>query len=181
MQLLSFYLRRETKKLHENGIKVVHLGDLSALHPRLQRQVNQAIELTRNNTRMTLALAWNYGGRADIVEAVRRITADGVRPEDIDESTISSRLATADLPDPDLIIRTAGEMRISNFLLWQVAYAEFSFIPAYWPDFGTNNIDEALITYSQRTRRFGGVPNEERDSETASADDKNGAGLDTSG
>jgi undecaprenyl diphosphate synthase len=181
MQLLSFYLRREAKKLHENGIKVVHLGDLSSLDPRLQRQVNQAIELTRNNTRMTLALAWNYGGRADIVQAVRRIAAEGIRAEDIDESTVSSRLATADIPDPDLIIRTAGEMRISNFLLWQAAYAELSFIPAYWPDFGPNDIDEALITYSQRTRRFGGVPNEERDSETVGADDKNGTRVDTSG
>lgn len=163
MQLLNYYLRRETMNLHENGIKVCHLGDLSALNPRLQQRVLEAIDLTKDNDRMTLSLAWNYGGRADIVTAVKRIVEQGIPPQDIDESLVAANLATAALPDPDLIIRTAGEMRISNFLLWQAAYAELCFVPHYWPDFGPTHIDDALLTYSRRTRRFGAIPDEEQD------------------
>ena len=170
MQLLNYYLRRETMNLHENGIKVKHLGDLSALNPRLQKLVLEAIDLTSNNERMTLSLAWNYGGRADIVEAVKRIAASGIPPEEIDESVVSAHLATAELPDPDLIIRTAGEMRISNFLLWQAAYSELCFVPAYWPDFDIEHIDDALLTYSRRTRRFGAIPEEKSGSSTNGAE-----------
>jgi len=161
MALLSRFLKRETKHLHENGIRLLHFGDLSPLSPALQRQVHEAIELTSANDRMTLAIAFNYGGRAEIVEAVKRIVADGVPADQIDEESFSSRLLTNGLPDPDLIIRTAGEMRLSNFLLWQGAYAEFCFLPVYWPDFDIEHIDEALLTFSQRTRRFGGlIPHE---------------------
>jgi len=157
MSLLSRFLKRETKHLHENGIRLRHLGDLSPLSPRLQQEVREAIELTCDNRRMTLSIAFNYGGRAEIVEAVRRIVDEGVPAGEIDERTVSNRLLTNGLPDPDLIIRTAGEMRLSNFLLWQGAYAEFCFTPVYWPDFDIQHIDEALLTFSQRTRRFGGL------------------------
>jgi undecaprenyl diphosphate synthase len=175
MQLLNYYLRRETMNLHENGIKVVHLGDLSALNGGLQKRVLDAIDFTKNNDRMTLALAWNYGGRAEIVEAVKRIAIAGIPPEEIDESIVSAYLTTADLPDPDLIIRTAGEMRISNFLLWQAAYAELCFVPHYWPDFGPDHIDEALLTYSRRTRRFGAIPAGEQDRGPLNGARENGA------
>ncbi len=157
MRLLSLFLRRELENLHREGIRLVHLGDLSPLKPKLQQQVREAIELTKDNQRMTLALAWNYGGRAEIVEAVRRIVRDGVPAERIDEALVASYLSTAGLPDPDLVIRTAGEMRISNFLLWQGAYAEFYFTPVYWPDFDIPDVDEALLAYSRRARRFGGL------------------------
>ena len=157
MSLLSRFLKRETRHLHENGIRLLHLGDLSPLSVGLQRQVSDAIELTGANDRMTLSIAFNYGGRAEIVEAVRRIVAEGVPADRIDEESFAARLLTKGLPDPDLIIRTAGEMRLSNFLLWQGAYAEFCFTPVYWPDFDIQHVDEALLNYSRRTRRFGGL------------------------
>jgi undecaprenyl diphosphate synthase len=161
MTLLSRFLKRETDHLHQNGIRLLHFGDLSPLSAKLQRQVRDAIELTSRNDRMTLAIAFNYGGRAEIVDAVKRIVAEGVPCDEIDEESFSSRLLTSDLPDPDLIIRTAGEMRLSNFLLWQGAYAEFCFLPVYWPDFDIQHIDEALLSFSGRTRRFGGlIPHE---------------------
>jgi len=125
--------------------------------------VREAIELTRDNKRMTLAIAFNYGGRAEILDAVRAIIARGVPAEQIDEALFSAHLTTSALPDPDLIIRTAGEMRISNFLLWQGAYAEFCFTPVYWPDFDVQHIDDALLTYSRRRRRFGGLLPDELD------------------
>jgi len=174
MAILSQVIKRETKHLHGNGIRLLHIGDLSALDPRLQRQVREAIELTRDNDRMTLAIAFNYGGRAEIVDAVRRIVTHGIPPEQIDEHLFAAYLSTAGLPDPDLIIRTAGEMRLSNFLLWQGAYAEFCTTPVYWPDFDIHDIDEALLAYSQRKRRFGGLLPDETDYPTP-RNSKNGA------
>ncbi len=163
MTILRHYLKRETKRLHKNGIRLLHIGNLDALDPSLQRQVLDAIDLTKDNDRMTLCIAFNYGGRAEIVDAVRRIVAEGVPPNQIDDALFTSYLHTAHLPDPDLIIRTAGEIRLSNFLLWQVAYAEFISTPVYWPDFDVHDIDEALLAYSQRKRRFGGLLPEEVD------------------
>ena len=163
MTLLSRFLKRETRHLHENGVRLLHLGDLDPLSPGLQQQVRDAIELTKHNQRMTLAIAFNYGGRAEIVEAVRSIVAAGIPPEEIDEDVVRAHLSTTGLPDPDLIIRTAGEMRISNFLLWQGAYAEFCFTPVYWPDFDIQHIDDALLVYSQRKRRFGALLPDEED------------------
>jgi undecaprenyl diphosphate synthase len=116
-----------------------------------------AVELTKNNQRMTVAVAFDYGGRAEIVDAVRRIVAEGLPPEKIDEESFGSYLYTAGLPDPDLVIRTAGEMRLSNFLIWQSAYAEYYSTPTYWPDFGPEEMGRALQAYSERERRFGGV------------------------
>jgi len=164
MSLLSRFLKRETQHLHENGIRLLHLGDLGPLSARLQSQVRDAIELTSANDRMTLSIAFNYGGRAEIVEAVRRIVEEGVPLDQIDEASFGARLLTGGLPDPDLIIRTAGEMRLSNFLLWQGAYAEFCFTPVLWPDFDIQHIDEALLNFSRRTRRFGGLLPHELDS-----------------
>ena len=163
MTILRHYIKRETKHLHENGIRLVHIGNLEDLDAKLRRQVQEAIELTRDNNRMTLCIAFNYGGRPEIVEAVRRIVAEGVPPDQIDDALFTSYLYTASLPDPDLIIRTAGEMRLSNFLLWQGAYAEFVSTPVFWPDFDVHDIDEALFAYSQRKRRFGGLQSEDVD------------------
>lgn len=163
MQILSRVIKRETMHLHRNGIRLLHLGKLDPLDPELQRLILEAMDLTKDNDRMTLAIAFNYGGRAEIVDAVRRIVAAGVPPERIDDALFTSYLYTAGLPDPDLIIRTAGEMRISNFLIWQGAYAEFCTTPVYWPDFDVHDIDEALLAYSQRKRRFGGLLPEEVD------------------
>ncbi len=163
MTILRHYLKRETKRLHKNGIRLLHIGKLDALDANLQRQILDAIDLTKDNDRMTLCIAFNYGGRAEIVDAVRRIVAEGVSPNQIDDALFTSYLHTAQLPDPDLIIRTAGEIRLSNFLLWQVAYAEFISTPVYWPDFDVHDIDETLLAYSQRKRRFGGLLPEEVD------------------
>jgi undecaprenyl diphosphate synthase len=157
MRLIPRVVKREVKELHKNGVRLVHIGDLEPLSADLRKKVEDAIELTKDNDRMTVALAFNYGGRAEIVDAVRRIAADGVPSEQIDEARISSYLYTAGLPDPDLVIRTGGEVRLSNFLIWQAAYAEFYATPTYWPDFDEAEIARALDAYAQRERRFGGV------------------------
>ncbi|MCH7809406.1 MAG: di-trans,poly-cis-decaprenylcistransferase [Chloroflexi bacterium] len=167
MRLLSMFLKREVGNLHENGIKLLHLGDPAPLPDGLQKQVRQAIELTKNNDRMTLSIAFNYGGRAEILEAVRAIVADGVAAERIDDALFSRYLFTNSLPDPDLIIRTAGEMRISNFLLWQGAYSELFFVDDYWPDFGVTHVDEVLTAYGRRRRRFGSLLPDETDAAAA--------------
>ena len=157
MQLVARVIKREIKELHERGVRLVHLGRLDNLAPSLRRQVIDAIDLTKGNTEMTVAVAFDYGGRAELVDAVRRIIADGLTPAQVDEEMISSYLYTAGVPDPDLVIRTAGEMRLSNFLIWQAAYAEYYSTPTYWPDFGPENIEEALRAYAGRERRFGGL------------------------
>jgi undecaprenyl diphosphate synthase len=157
MQLVARVIKREIKELHERGVRLVHLGRLDNLAPSLRRQVIDAIDLTKGNTEMTVAVAFDYGGRAELVDAVRRIIVDGLSPDKVDEETISSYLYTAGMPDPDLVIRTAGEMRLSNFLIWQAAYAEYYSTPTYWPDFGPENIEEALRAYAGRERRFGGL------------------------
>jgi undecaprenyl diphosphate synthase len=157
MRLIPRVIDREVKELHRNGARLVHIGSLEPLDEGLRKKVLDAIELTKDNTRMTVALAFNYGGRAEIVDAVRRIVADGVPAERVDEALLSSYLDTAGLPDPDLVIRTAGEVRLSNFLLWQSAYAEFYATSTFWPDFDETEIDRALDAYARRERRFGGV------------------------
>ena len=157
MQLVARVIKREIKELHERGVRLVHLGRLDNLAPSLRRQVLDAIDLTKGNTEMTVAVAFDYGGRAELVDAVRRIIADGLSPDQVDEEMISSHLYTAGMPDPDLVIRTAGEMRLSNFLIWQAAYAEYYSTPTYWPDFGPENVEEALRAYANRERRFGGL------------------------
>ncbi len=142
-------------ELHENGIKLRHLGRLNGLPQSLQSAINKAIELTKNNTRMTLSFALNYGGRLEILDAVRQIIAKGIPLEKIDEKLFNSYLYTAGLPDVDLLIRTGGEFRISNFLIWQAVYTEYYFTEVLWPDFNQKELEKTLLAYSQRQRRFG--------------------------
>jgi undecaprenyl diphosphate synthase len=155
--ILERAIKRELKELHAEGVQLRHIGRLEGLPEHLREQVLQAIELTKNNDTLILNVAFNYGGRAEILDAARRIVADGLRPEQVDEETFSSYLYTAGQPDPDLIIRTSGEMRVSNFLVWQGAYAEYYVTPTLWPDFDAEELYQALLSYSQRGRRFGGV------------------------
>jgi undecaprenyl diphosphate synthase len=157
IRLVGRVIDRELNALHENGVRLRHLGSLDPLSPDLQRRIRDAIELTKDNKGLTVCVAFNYGGRAEIVEAARRAVRDGLSAEQIDEATFGRYLETGGLPDPDLVIRTAGELRISNFLLWQAAYAEFYATPAYWPDFNEAEIDRALEAYALRSRRFGGL------------------------
>jgi undecaprenyl diphosphate synthase len=155
LRLVGRVINRELRALHRNGIRLLHLGQMDALSPRLQKQVQDAVELTKNNERMTVSIAFNYGGRAEILDAIRRIVADGVPADKIDDELLHSYLYTTGLPDPDLIIRTAGEMRLSNFLIWQSAYSEYYATPTLWPDFDGDEIERALMAYSERRRRFG--------------------------
>ena len=160
MNILAAMIERETKAMHEKNVKLGHIGKIEGLTPELQKKVRDAIELTKKNTGMTLSIAFDYGGRAEILEAVRRIIKDKIAPEDITESLLGGYLYTAGVPDPDLIIRTGGELRVSNFMIWQAAYSEFYSTPVLWPDFGDKQIEQALVAYSQRERRFGGLKDE---------------------
>jgi len=157
MRLFWETIRSDLEKLHRDGVRLRHLGRLQDLSPDIQRAVRESIELTRNNTRIGLNVCFNYGGRAELVDAIRQIIADGLSPDSITEELISSYLYTRDLPDPDMVIRTAGEMRVSNFLLWQSAYSEYYATPTLWPDFGREDLRAALDNYRQRQRRFGKV------------------------
>jgi len=156
MQILSGSIERETKNLHDNGVKIRHLGRLDRLSEKLQQQIQSAIELTKNNTEMVLSVAIDYGGRSEIVDVIKNIIREGLSPETVDEKLINKYLYSTGLPDPDLIIRTGGEMRLSNFLLWQSAYSEFYSTPITWPEFGEKEIRKALLAYSKRERIFGG-------------------------
>jgi undecaprenyl diphosphate synthase len=158
INILEDVIDRELNELHKNGVQLHHLGRLERLSDELIEKVNHAIDLTRNNDKLVLNIAWNYGGRDEIVQAIEKISQAGYRPEDINEELISSLLYTAGCPDPDLIIRTSGELRVSNFLIWQGAYAEWYVTPTYWPDFGREELLEALIEYAARERRFGRIP-----------------------
>lgn len=157
MRILGQVIKRETNRLHERGVRLRHIGRIEDLPPDLTKGIRRAVELTRDNTLITLNVALSYGGRQEIVDAVRRIVSDGVDSRAIDEALITRYLYTYDMPDPDLIIRTAGEMRLSNFLIWQSAYAEYYSTPVYWPDFNAAELQQALLAYNQRERRFGKV------------------------
>jgi undecaprenyl diphosphate synthase len=155
MQILSRVIKRETKAMHEKGVRLNHLGRIDRLSERLQNEVRRAIELTKDNKVMTLSVAFDYGSRAEVVNAARQIAREGIDPDTIDEELFGRYLYSAGLPDPDLVIRTAGELRISNFLLWQSAYSELYFTPVFWPDFDEEEIRKALIAFSERERTFG--------------------------
>ena len=155
LRIFSEMIDSEIKRLHEKGVRLYHLGRLSRLPGGLQRKVKGAVELTRNNTGMIFSIAFDYGARTEITDAVHRLLADGVSPEKIDEVSLRERLYEPELPDPDLIIRTGGEMRLSNFFLWQAAYSELYFTNALWPDFNRTEIDKALAAYASRQRHFG--------------------------
>jgi undecaprenyl diphosphate synthase len=157
MQILGDFIDRETQNLHAQQVRLHHLGRLAGLNPLLAHKVEQAVTLTQANSGLTLAIAFNYGGRADIVDAVRQIVAAGVDASQIDEQMISSHLSTSGMPDPDMVIRTSGERRLSNFLIWQAAYSEYWFTPIFWPDFRPEHLQQAISEYGKRSRRFGGL------------------------
>jgi|TARA_B100000315_G_scaffold229332_1_gene238841 undecaprenyl diphosphate synthase len=156
-QLLAEFIDTSVPEIHTKGIRFRHLGRLNELPQSLRLVINRAVELTKSNTGMTLNLAFNYGGRTEILDAVRRLIAEGVAPQTIDEELFGSYLYTAGLPDVDLLIRTGDELRLSNFLIWQTAYSEYHFTKVLWPDFGKKDIDKALLSYNRRQRRFGGL------------------------
>jgi undecaprenyl diphosphate synthase len=155
MALLEETIRRETDSLVRDEVRLEVIGRLHELSPGLQRSIAGAVEATSKCARGVMTLAFNYGGRAEIVDAVRRIVGDGLAPDAVDEAAIASRLYAPDHPDPDLLIRTGGELRVSNFLLWEVAYAEMWATPILWPDFSVRDLDDALGSYAKRERRFG--------------------------
>jgi undecaprenyl diphosphate synthase len=155
MRILEDVIDRELPELHKEGVQLRHLGDLSRISQKLQKKVMQAIEMTKDNDQLILNVAFNYGGRAEIVHAIQQIVRHGHTPEEIDEALVGRYLYTGNLPDPDLIVRTSGELRISNFLLWQAAYAEYYSAPVYWPDFDKEELRKALLLFNQRNRRFG--------------------------
>lgn len=172
MNLLELYLKKEVDELHENNVRVLSIGKMSSLPKNIQRLLLKAIEKTKENTGLTLTLALSYSGRWDIVRAVQMIALDVRRgklsPEDITDNTFASYLQTNKTPDPDFMIRTSGEMRLSNFLLWEMAYGEIYITHKYWPDFRRNDLYEALSTYVNRERRFGKTPDQLKGSNESS-------------
>jgi len=162
MFILNEVLDKELDELNRQGVQLRHIGRLEGLANGIQRKVRQAIALTQHNDRLVLNVAFNYGGRDEIVHAIRQMLADGVKPEAVDADLVNRYLFTAGQPDPDLIIRTAGELRVSNFLLWQGAYAEYFAADVYWPDFDKEQLRLALEQYGQRERRFGLVSDQLR-------------------
>lgn len=163
MRILGSAIESETEELHRQGAQLRHIGDLDALQPDLRQSVLEALELTKDNSRIVLTLAFNYGGRQEIVNAICHMLRDGVDPGSVDDEMVQRYLYMPELPDADLIVRTSGEWRLSNFLLWQSAFSELYFTPKLWPDFGPADLDEAVKDYSQRERRFGGVTTTCRD------------------
>jgi undecaprenyl diphosphate synthase len=155
MRLFTLISRRETENLHRQGVRVEHIGSLEGVSTPLARAIRDAVALTRDNSRLSLNIAFNYGGRAEIVQAVRKLMAAGTPVGHITEDLISQNLYTAGQADPDLIIRTAGEMRLSNFLLWQAAYSEYYASPKLWPDFGHEDLRAAVESYAGRRRKYG--------------------------
>ena len=162
MGLLKLFIRRDLAELHQNGVKVRVIGERQSLQPEIAALLEEAEVLTRDNRALNLVIAFNYGSRDEIARAATRIAEAAVAgqldPRDITPESFGTFLDTADIPDPDLIIRTGGEIRLSNFLLWQAAYAELVFLSCYWPDFGKAHLVEAIQTFAARERRFGGVP-----------------------
>jgi len=167
MSILEDVLERELAELHGEGVQLRHIGRLERLPPRLQTKVLAAIDLTKNNDRLVLNVAFNYGGRDEIVHAIQKIIKDGIPAEDVTDELVSQYLYTAGVPDPDLIIRTSGELRVSNFLIWQAAYSEWYVTPTYWPDFDKEEYRRALEAFAQRDRRFGKVSSKEFEASNA--------------
>lgn len=155
MTILETVIDRELRELNDNGVQIRHIGRLDQIAPALQKKIKYACDFTKNNHRLILNVAFNYGGRDEIVQAVRRIVSEGIPADQITEELLNSHMYTGDLPDPDLIIRTSGELRVSNFLIWQGAYAEYYVTPIYWPDFDKQELHKALDEYNHRKRRFG--------------------------
>jgi undecaprenyl diphosphate synthase len=167
MYILEDVIDRELAELHKEGVQLRHIGRLERLAPSLQEKVLDAVEVTKNNDRLILNVAFNYGGRAEIVDAIQSIIKDGVAPAEVTSELVSRYLYTAGTPDPDLIIRTSGELRVSNFLIWQAAYSEWYVTPTYWPDFDKEEYRRALETFAQRDRRYGKVSSNEYEASNA--------------
>lgn len=163
LQILEDVIDRELEELHDQGVQLRHIGRLDRLIPALADKVLKAIEYTKENDRLILNVAFNYGGRDEIICAIQRIIQDGVPAEEVTEELVSKYLFTAGVPDPDLIVRTSGELRGSNFLIWQGAYTEWYFTPTYWPDFDKEQLRLALLEYGHRDRRYGRVSPVEND------------------
>jgi undecaprenyl diphosphate synthase len=159
MMIFKTMLDRELANLHKNGVQLRHLGNLEPIDKELQKKVKEAIQLTRDNKTLILNVAFNYGGRDEILQAVKEIMIDDPSPEELDEEFFEKYLFTRSSPDPDLIIRTSGEYRVSNFLIWQGAYSEWYFTETYWPDFNREELYKALAVYNERDRRYGEVNN----------------------
>lgn len=157
MKLLETSIERELGELHKEGVQIRHIGRTDRIPSALCEKIRYAVDYTRNNTALILNVALNYGGRAEIVDAVKRMLVEGLDPNYVDEATVSRYLYTSDLPDPDLIIRTSGEYRVSNFLIWQGAYAEYYVTDVLWPDFDEKELQKAIEHYVKRERRFGGL------------------------
>jgi len=155
MTLLVSAINKETKTLMDNNIRLSSIGDINKLPSKAQKELQEAITKTKDNTRMTLVLALSYSGRGEIINAVQNIIKDGKEPEEINEDTFQQYLTTKSVPDPELLIRTSGEYRISNFLLWQIAYSELYFTDTLWPDFRRADLYKAILNYQSRERRFG--------------------------
>ncbi len=162
MNLLRYYLKKETNELHKNEARLKVIGDRSRLPQDIVELIEQAEDVTKDNKGLTVVIALSYGGRQDIIFAAKKLAEDvaagKIAAADIGEETFAARLMTADIPDPDLMIRTSGENRVSNFLLWQLAYAEMYFTPTLWPDFSKKDMEEAIAFFAGRERRFGGLP-----------------------
>ena len=156
-QLLEKVIGEESRELHKNNVRICHIGSLEGITEGLKKSIKEAINLTATNTGMTVGVAFNYGGRAEILEAAKRIIESRIPPENINERLFAEYLYTAGFPDVDIVIRTGGEYRTSNFLIWQAAYSEYYFTPVLWPDFNEDSLGEALQTFTQRQRRFGGL------------------------
>ena len=155
LNLAIAVIAHEAQELHENGVRIKHLGRVDRLAPELRGELEQAVEMTAGNTGLTLGIAFDYGGRAEIVQAAKRMVEETVSPDAVAEQKFSEFLCTSDMPDVDLLVRTGGDFRISNFLLWQTAYSEFYSSETWWPDFFGERIDEAFDAFTERKRRFG--------------------------
>ena len=161
MSLFHYYFDRELGELNKNGIQLRHIGHMEGMSASLQKKIRIAVEKTAHNNRLILNVAFNYGGRREIIDAIRKIIKDKIPPEAVTETLVSQYLYTRGLPDPDLIISTSGEVRTSNFLTWQSAYSEYYITPILWPDFDQNELYKALKDFSERKRRYGGLDDEE--------------------
>ncbi|MFV0367376.1 MAG: isoprenyl transferase [Hyphomicrobiaceae bacterium] len=161
MGLMKRFIRRDLAELHQAGVRIKIIGERAGVDPELMALIDEAVELTRNNTALNLVIAFNYGARDEIAKAARQLALDvaagRLRPEDINAARIGECLDTASIPEPDLLIRTSGEMRLSNFLLWQCAYTEFVFLDTFWPEFERSDLEAAIATFRARDRRFGGL------------------------
>jgi len=155
MHILEEVIDKELGELNKEGVQLRHIGRLEQLSPNLRNKVEKSIEVTKNNDRITVCIAWNYGGRDEIVCAIKKMMIEGVKPEEVTDSLVSQYLFTSGIPDPDLIIRTSGEMRISNFLIWQGSYSEWYVTQTLWPDFNKTELHKAIVAFNKRDRRYG--------------------------